>query len=84
MEQKMGWIEIKKTFQDEWVALADYKLTGAIEVEGVIIAHHHDKDIFYKDLGQIRDQYPNIAVRFTGPMIKDPEIPLLWQITHTE
>lgn len=84
MGQKMTWEEMKTTYPDEWVALADYQLAGPVEVDGSVIAHHAQKQAFYQELQKIRAQYPNIAVRYTGRLIKNPKIPLLWQITHTE
>lgn len=84
MNQNKSWDQIISEFPDEWVALFEYELTGPIEVTGKIIAHHSDKKMFYKSISRLRDQYPHIAVRYTGQLIKNPEIPLLWQITHTE
>lgn len=84
MAEKMTWRQIKKSFPDEWVALTNYELTGPIEVLGKVIAHHSNKKTFYSAVGKIRDQFPNIAVRYTGQLVKNPEIPLLWQISNTE
>lgn len=84
MATETKWEDIKRLYPDEWVALSDYHLTGAIEVAGSVIAHHSQKQAFYQALEKIRASYPNVAVRYTGQLIKNPEIPLLWQITHTE
>ncbi|MDP2599294.1 MAG: hypothetical protein Q8P84_00985 [Deltaproteobacteria bacterium] len=58
MAQKINWEEILKNYPDQWVALSSYKETGAIEIEGLVIAHHTDRKKFYLALGKIRDQYP--------------------------
>lgn len=84
MGQKMKWDEIVKTYPDEWVALVDYKVDDAVDITGSVIAHNHDKKSFHKTVRELMPQYHDIAVRFTGQLIKNPEIPLLWQITHTD
>ena len=83
MGQRMTWEEMKKRYPDEWVALSDYRETGAIEVTGIIIAHNPDKKTFHKTIRKLMPKYRDIAVRYTGKLINNPEIPLLWQITHT-
>lgn len=70
-------------YPDEWVALADYKEDGAISIIGTVITHNPDKKAFHEKVRELMPQYRNIAVRYTGPLVKNPEIPLLWQITHT-
>ena len=84
MEQKMTWEEMLGAYPNEWVAVANYEHTGALEVSGLVIAHHSSKKPFYERVRQLRPQYHDIAVRYTGQLIKNPEIPLLWQITHTD
>ena len=84
MEQKMSWEEILKNYPDEWVALVDYEEKGAIEIFGAVIGHHADKKTFHEKVRELMPQYRNIAVRYTGTLIKNPEIPLLWQITHID
>ncbi|OGQ45173.1 MAG: hypothetical protein A3H42_02315 [Deltaproteobacteria bacterium RIFCSPLOWO2_02_FULL_46_8] len=84
MGEKMNWQELIKAYPDEWVALADYEQKGAIEVTGTVIAHNPNKKIFHETIRELMPTYRDIAVRFTGQLIKNPEIPLLWQITHTD
>ncbi|MDP2599867.1 MAG: hypothetical protein Q8P84_03925 [Deltaproteobacteria bacterium] len=79
----MEWEEIKNNFPDEWIAVAEYRRTGAIGVNGTVIAHNPDKKTFHKAVKNLMPQYHNIAVRYTGKLIKNPEIPLLWQILDT-
>lgn len=83
MAEKMNWLEIKKKFPNEWIALANYEQNGAIEVEGTVIVHHPNKKNFHETVRKLRTQYPHIAVRYTGKLIQNSEIPLLWQITPT-
>ena len=83
MENKMSWNEIKKSFPNEWIAVVDYERTSAIGVQGTIITHNHDKKIFHELVKNLMPQYGKIAVRYTGQLIKNPEVPLLWQISNT-
>lgn len=84
MNQKMNWKEMVKTYPNEWVALADYEEKGAVEIIGMVIAHSRNKKIFHKKVRKHMPQYRDVAVRYTGQLIKNPETPLLWQITHTD
>lgn len=84
MGEKMNWDELVRAFPNEWVALANYEQVGAIEVTGLVIAHNANKKAFHKTVRTLMPTYHNIAVRYTGQLIKNPEIPLLWQITHTD
>ena len=84
MANQMTWDEIKATYPDEWVAVVEYEQNGAIGVNGVIAAHASDKETFYEqEMKKVRESYTDVAVRYTGQMIKNPEIPLLWQITDS-
>lgn len=80
---KMEWEEIKNSYPDEWIAVAEYERIGAIGVSGTIIAHNPDKKTFHETVKNLMPQYHQIAVRYTGQLIKNPEIPLLWQILDT-
>ena len=84
MAKKMTWEEMREMFPDEWVALADYEMDGAINITGTVIAHDPDKKSFHKTVRKLMPKYHDIAVRFTGQLIKNPQIPLLGQITHTD
>lgn len=83
MGQSMSWEEMKGNFPDEWVAVADYKRTSAIGVAGTIVAHGRDKEAFHVSVKDLMVKYGKIAVRYTGRLVKNQEIPLLWQISRT-
>jgi hypothetical protein len=83
MGQKMTWEEMKRVFPDEWVALVNYNSNTSGNIDGEVIFHLQDKSAFYKHIGEILPQYDGIAIRYTGELIKNAEIPLLWQISHT-
>lgn len=83
MENKMTWNEIKRNFPDEWVAVVDYKQSGATGIDGLVATHAPEKKVFYEAMKQVREQYSDVAVRYTGKRIKNAEIPLLWQITNS-
>ncbi|OGQ06271.1 MAG: hypothetical protein A2W61_02210 [Deltaproteobacteria bacterium RIFCSPLOWO2_01_44_7] len=84
MDQKMNWEVMVKTYPDEWIALANYEEKGAVEIIGTVIAHNPNKKTFHEKVRELMPQYRDVAVRYTGQLIKNPEIPLLWQITHTD
>lgn len=84
MEQKMNWGEMVKAYPNEWVGLAHYREEGAIEIVGTVIAHHSNKKAFHEKIRELMPHYRNVAVRYTGQLIKNPDVPLLWQITHTD
>ena len=82
-KRKNTWQELVKKFPDEWVALVNYKQKGAEDIEGILIAHGHDRKKFHKEVGRLIPQYKDVALLYTGELIKNAEIPLLWQISHT-
>lgn len=83
-EKKMSWQQIRNAFPKEWVCLTDYQVTGGVAVDGIVIAHAAEKITFREQVKKLDDHFKNIAVRFTGDsLIKNPDIPLLWQISHT-
>lgn len=84
MGQKMTWDELVEAYPDEWVALADYEVNGTVDITGTVIAHGPDKKSFHEEVRELMPQYHDIAVRYTGRLVKNQEIPLLWQITHTD
>jgi hypothetical protein len=85
MEEKMNWEEMVKNYPDEWIALADYAEQGAVDITGTVLTHNANKKTLYKKVRELMPKYRDIAVRYTGEhLIKNPEIPLLWQITHTD
>jgi hypothetical protein len=84
MAQKMTWEEMKETFPDEWVALADYEMDGAVDITGTVVAHGPDRKSFHEKVRELLPEYQDMAIRYTGELVKNPEIPLLWQITRTD
>ncbi len=83
MGEKMTWSEMVRAFPDEWVALVDYKQTGAVEIEGEVVTHGPDRKEFHETVRKLLPEYGDMALRYTGELIKNPETPLLWQITPT-
>lgn len=83
MSQKMTWDEMKKSYPDEWVALVDYEEDDRVDIEGVVVAHHPNRKTFHEMVSNLLPKYGDMSIRFTGPLVKNPEIPLLWQITDT-
>lgn len=83
MGRKMTWAEIKQHFPDEWVAVVNYTTDGAGDVDGEVAIHSHDKSEFYRRAEAVVSQYGGIAMRYTGELITNAEIPLLWRTSHT-
>ncbi len=83
MGQQMTWEEIKKAYPDEWVAIVNYTSGDCGDVDGEVVFHSNDKSEFYKQAKNVVAQYGGMAMCYTGELIKNAEIPLLWQITHT-
>lgn len=83
MGSRMKWSEIQNTYPDEWVAVVNYDTDAKGNIEGEVVAHSIDKDVFYREAGDLLSIYKTVAMRYTGECIKNPEVPLLWQITHT-
>lgn len=67
------WIEIQKQFPQEWVAVS----------AGEVVVHHPSKSVFYEDLANLPVTVTDLELRFTGSLIPDEDIPLLWQISPT-
>lgn len=84
MNQKMTWEEVKRTYPDEWVALVDYDSNCESDIEGRVVVHHSQRKTFYTLAKEIFPQYRDMAIRFTGQLRINPDIPLLWQIFDTE
>ena len=83
MGSRMKWAEIKNMYPDEWVAVVNYDTDAKGNIEGEVVIHAHNKNAFYDDVEKMIPQYEGMAVRYTGELIKNAEVPLLWQITHT-
>lgn len=75
MGRKMTWEEIRKSFPNEWVAIVDYGQSGAIGISGTVAAHAAEKEAFYQRMKAVRKLHNDIAVRYTGKLVNNPEIP---------
>lgn len=83
MGDKMTWNEMKRTYPNEWLAVVNYTSNESGDVDGEVAYHSNDKDDFYRHAKAVVAQYGGMAMRYTGDLIKNPEVPLLWQITHS-
>lgn len=83
MNQKMTWEEVKRTYPDEWVALTDYHTYNGTDVDGTVVVHHPERKQFHALLKALPPRSEGFSIRYTGQRIKNPDLPLLWQIFHT-
>lgn len=83
MESRLSWSEITTTYPNEWVALVNFAQKDPVQIEGEVIAHNPDRKIFHEQVARFLPRHGNIALRYTGELIKHPETPLLWQISST-
>lgn len=83
MQQSMTWNEICRAYPDEWVAVVDYKREGPVEVSGVVVGHAPERTQFYTSTEQTLQKYDRVALRYTGELVQESDLPLLWQISHT-
>lgn len=83
MQPSMTWNEICRAFPNEWVVVVDYENKGPVEVDGVVLAHATRKSDFQESPRKIIQRYGRIAVRYTGDLVQESDLPLLWQISHT-
>lgn len=79
----MTWPQICETFPNEWVVVVNYERKGPVEVEGEVVAHAPQKSGFQVSPRKIIQQYRKIALRYTGELVQDSDLPLLWQISPT-
>lgn len=87
MPSRLTWQEVQKIYPDEWVAFVDYVASSPSAptgIDGVVVAHHPERGEFHAMVKTLFPRYGDLALRFTGPRVKNPEIPLLWQITRTD
>ena len=84
MEAAMTWNEICEKYPNEWVVVVRYENKGPVEVDGVVVAHGPQKSDFQESPRKIIQKYGHIAVRYTGELIQESDLPLLWQISHTD
>lgn len=79
----MTWNEICSSFPDEWVVVVDYQNMGPVEVDGTVVAHGVDRAGVHDDIVKAMQGYGKAAIRYTGELILESELPLLWQISRT-
>lgn len=84
MGSRMKWVEMKSVYPDEWVAVVNYNTDKKGNIEGEVVAHSVNKETFYQEAGELLPTFKTVAIRYTGECIKNPEVPLLWQITHSD
>lgn len=83
MTDQMTWSEICRTFPDEWVVVVDYENKDPVEVNGVVVVHGPDRNRFKDEIVKAMQEHGQAAVRYTGELIQESELPLLWQIFPT-
>lgn len=77
MGRRMTWEEMKRVYPDEWLAIVNYTSNDIGDVDGEVAYHSNDKDDFYRHAKGVVDRYGGMAMRYTGELIKNPEVPLL-------
>lgn len=83
MGRTMTWEEIKKTYPDELVAVANFTMNEYGDVDGEVVIHSPDKEKFYQEVGGVLGRCGEVSIQYTGEWIKNTEVPLLWQISHS-
>ncbi len=83
MTQSTSWNEICRQFPNEWIVVVQYRSQGSVAVDGIVIAHGHNKSVFRGEVAKAIKKYGRAAVRYTGDLVQESELPLLWQIFHT-
>ena len=70
MNEVMTLEEIMKTFDSEWVLVAEPELTPALEViSGQVIYHCSDRDELYRKMGELKPK--RSAILYTGSVPED-------------
>ena len=70
-----------RTFPDEWVVVVDYENKGPVEVDGVVIVHGPDRAGVHDGIVKAMKDHGKAAIRYTGELIQESELPLLWQFS---
>lgn len=66
----MKWIDIKKSFRDQWVLIEVEKVDESFNIlEGEVLAHSKDKDEVYQKLLKIRPK--EFSIEYTGEVPED-------------
>ena len=79
----MAWNEICRAYPNEWVAVINYKREGPVEVSGTVVGHAPERAQFYVSMAQTLPKYDRVALRYTGELVQESDLPLLWQVSHT-
>lgn len=70
MNEVMTIQDIEKTFESEWVLVADPELTPQSEViSGKVIYHCADRDELYRKMGELKPKHS--AILYTGSIPED-------------
>ncbi|MDO8494529.1 MAG: hypothetical protein Q7S68_04250 [Deltaproteobacteria bacterium] len=83
MASQMTWNEICRAYPDEWVVVVNYESTGPVEVDGVVVTHGTQRSDLTGLVSKAMREYGQVAMRYTGELIQESELPLLWQIFPT-
>ena len=66
----MKWIDIKKSFRDQWVLIEVEKVDESFNIlEGEVLAHSKDKDEVYQKLLKIKPK--EFSIEYTGEVPED-------------
>lgn len=79
----MTWNQICQSYPDEWVVVVNYERKGPVEVDGTVFVHGPDRTQFKDQIVAAMQKHGQAAVRYTGELIQESELPLLWQIFPT-
>lgn len=86
MGQILSWMEMKKKFPNEWVAIADPHGDLSLpygEISGELLIHDKNEEAFTVRLKHIDIQNTPVDIRYTGDVLPDnPVGPILWQISN--
>lgn len=82
---KMTWDEMKQTYPNEWVAIADESSPSELpydNIEGIVVAHATNDDAFSSQIKNLPSAIHDVDIRFTGDVLPDNPIgPVLWRIS---
>lgn len=70
------------TYPNEYVAMIESEETPTQILSGVVVAHDPDRKRFHQKTKQLAEQHPDLSISYTGKLVEDTTVPLLWQITH--
>lgn len=76
MEEQMEWNRICENFPNEWVVVVDYENRGPVEVRGTVMAHGSRKSDLRGLVSKAIQKHGQAAVRFTGEIVQESDLPL--------